>query len=62
RACPPEDCGGTPGFQNLLTTLKHPLTNEYQDTINWLDHPFSPSHFDLPHHQDLLARLGQVWT
>ncbi|MBL4771809.1 MAG: SEC-C domain-containing protein [Planctomycetes bacterium] len=61
RACPPEDCGGLPGLENILKTLKHPLTDEYQDTINWLGGGYSPSHFDLAHHQALLTRLGQAW-
>ena len=36
RACPPEDCGGTHGYERLLTILadrKHP---EYADTKTWL--------------------------
>ncbi|MCK9421831.1 MAG: plasmid pRiA4b ORF-3 family protein [Bacteroidales bacterium] len=24
RRCPPEDCGGIPGYQNILKTLKKP--------------------------------------
>ncbi len=61
RACPPEDCGGIAGLENIIETLKHPLTDEYQDTIDWLGGGYSPSHFDFPRHQDLLARLGRVW-
>jgi hypothetical protein len=29
RRCPPEDCGGIPGYENILKTLKHPGTPEY---------------------------------
>lgn len=36
RACPPEDCGGYPGYENLLKILKNPRDEEYQDMCIWL--------------------------
>ncbi|MCP5021131.1 MAG: hypothetical protein GY930_05080 [bacterium] len=61
RACPPEDCGGIAGLENIIETLKHPLTEEYRDTVDWLGGGYSPSRFDLDRHRDLLARLGRAW-
>lgn len=46
RACPPEDCGGTPGYEELLATLRNPADEEYQSTIEWLGGPFDPEAFD----------------
>ncbi|MCL2346609.1 MAG: plasmid pRiA4b ORF-3 family protein, partial [Desulfobulbus sp.] len=36
RACPPEDCGGTPGFQGILEILAAPDDPEYAELIDWL--------------------------
>ena len=36
RACPPEDCGGTPGYSNLLEIIGDSSHSEYQETIDWL--------------------------
>ena len=32
RACPPEDCGGPWGYEDLLDTLKHPKREDVQGT------------------------------
>jgi hypothetical protein len=36
RACPPEDCGGAPGYFNLLETLHNPTHPEYEEIVIWL--------------------------
>jgi hypothetical protein len=51
RACPPEDCGGVPGYERLLETLSKPRTEEYRDMVAWLKghaknyFPYKPDHF-----------------
>ena len=37
RACPPEDCGGTSGYEDLLATLANPDDPEYNEKKNWFD-------------------------
>jgi hypothetical protein len=52
RACPPEDCGGEGGYDELVSVLKSPGTEEYKDMVSWLKghaknyHPYRPDHFD----------------
>jgi hypothetical protein len=46
RACPPEDCGGIPGYEDLLMTISDPDDEEYEDTIEWLGDDFDPEFFD----------------
>ncbi len=46
RACPPEDCGGVWGYENLLTIIKNPKHEEYEDRIEWLGSEFDPEKFD----------------
>lgn len=47
RACPPEDCGGTLGYQNFLTVIRNPDDEEYQSTLRWVGGSFEPEAFDL---------------
>lgn len=37
NACPPEDCGGFPGFQSLKEIIADPDHEEYDSMIRWLD-------------------------
>ena len=37
RACPPEDCGGTFGYEKLLHILKTPSEEEHDEKKMWLD-------------------------
>lgn len=51
NACPPEDCGGVGGYDDLQSVLKNPNHEEYEDMREWLlldeDEEFDPKHFDL---------------
>lgn len=46
NACPPEDCGGIPGYEHLLEVLQDPAHPEYQEQ-QWLleDLDFDPTFF-----------------
>ncbi|MCK4797538.1 MAG: plasmid pRiA4b ORF-3 family protein [Spirochaetes bacterium] len=46
RACPPEDVGSVPGYEELLEVLKDPQHEEYQEFIDWLGGKFDPEQFD----------------
>jgi len=37
RACPPEDCGGVYGYENLLRILADSTHEEYQERKEWID-------------------------
>ena len=47
RACPPEDCGGTRGYESLLSTLKDKNHPEYNEMMEWLGGHFDPEFFDI---------------
>ena len=36
NACPPEDCGGVPGYMHLLEVLNNPQHPNYEDMRDWL--------------------------
>ena len=46
RNCPPEDCGGTWGYQDLLHTISNPKHEDYESMIEWLGGEFDPDYFD----------------
>jgi len=55
RACPPEDCGGVPGYERLLTVLADPGDPEHAELTEWLGAPFDPAAFDVAAVDYLLA-------
>ncbi len=46
RACPPEDCGGVWGYEELLEAIKNPDDSKYQDLRDWIDDDFEPELFN----------------
>lgn len=47
RACPPEDCGGPWGYENLLQAIEDPSHPEHEEMLEWLGGEFDPEAFDL---------------
>ncbi|WPL17160.1 Site-specific recombinase XerD [Thiorhodovibrio winogradskyi] len=47
RACPPEDCGGIWGYQELLETLSDPKNPDYEEMLEWVGGEFDPELFDI---------------
>lgn len=47
RACPPEDCGGIPGYQRLLEAVGDPDHPEHGALSQWLGDGFDPDRFDV---------------
>ncbi|MGO8700486.1 MAG: plasmid pRiA4b ORF-3 family protein [Limisphaerales bacterium] len=46
RACPPDDCGGPGGYQDLVKILRNPRHEEHNSMKEWLGRPFDPEAFD----------------
>jgi hypothetical protein len=46
RACPPEDCGGTRGYEHLLNVLSNPRNPEHAEMVEWVGGSFNPEAFD----------------
>ena len=47
RSCPPEDCGGTFGYENLITIINNPEHEEYDEMMEWLGDYFDPKEFNI---------------
>jgi hypothetical protein len=57
NACPPEDVGGVPGYEELLSTLADPAHEEHESMRRWIGYPFDPAAFDLNFVNRLLAYI-----
>ncbi|HEY1932080.1 MAG TPA: plasmid pRiA4b ORF-3 family protein [Acetobacteraceae bacterium] len=47
RCCPPEDCGGPWGYEELLAILADPDHPEHEERLEWLGGEFDPEEFEV---------------
>lgn len=57
RACPPEDCGGTPGYFDLLIALSDPDHENHDTLLEWVGGKYDPGAFDVAATDRALKRL-----
>lgn len=57
RACPPEDCGGFPGFERLREALADPDHEEHDELTDWVGGGYDPAAFDLVATNSTLQRV-----
>lgn len=56
NACPPEDVGGAPGYEEFLAALADPGDPEHEDLKEWIGGSFDPTAFDI---DEVNKRLNQ---
>jgi hypothetical protein len=47
NACPPEDCGGIPGYYEMLSALANPRHPCHAERMEWIGGEWDPEWFDL---------------
>jgi hypothetical protein len=57
RNGPPEDCGGVPGFYDLLAARADPSDDNHADAVAWLD-DYDPGAVDELHIKYALCRIA----
>jgi hypothetical protein len=57
-ACPPEDIGGIPGYEDLLEAIKNPNHPEHAEHLEWVGDDFDPDAFDVDEINGLLRAVG----
>ncbi|MEO8652794.1 MAG: plasmid pRiA4b ORF-3 family protein [Ramlibacter sp.] len=55
NACPPEDIGGAPGYEEFLEALRDSSHPEHRETKEWIGGDFDPAAFDIA---EVNARLN----
>lgn len=64
RACPPEDCGGIIGYEELLQILADPDHDERGERLEWLGlnsaDEFDPAAFDVAEANEVLSDAAKV--
>lgn len=46
RACPPEDVGGTPGYERFIEAVSTPRHPERKELLAWVGGKYEPNKFD----------------
>ncbi|MBL9138782.1 MAG: plasmid pRiA4b ORF-3 family protein [Verrucomicrobiales bacterium] len=57
RACPPEDCGGVMGYEDLLEALRNKKHPEHVAMKQWLGRPYDPESFSADKVNRFLAKI-----
>ena len=57
NACPPDDCGGIPGYYNLLEVLADPMHPEHAQLKGWIGGKWDAEQFDLDETNSHLKKL-----
>jgi len=57
NACPPEDVGGAPGYEEFKQAIADPTHEEHDDYLVWVGYKFDPAAFDLARVNAQLQRV-----
>lgn len=57
RACPPEDCGGTWGYQQFLEIIQDPEHEEHEEMLEWVGGFFDPEDAELDEANYQLSKM-----
>jgi Plasmid pRiA4b ORF-3-like protein len=59
RNCPPEDCGGVWGYDDLVQALQKPGTPRQEELLEWIGGEFDPEAFDVGEVNRRIRRSGR---
>ena len=59
RACPPEDCGGVPGYFRLIEVIADPSDEEHAELTEWVGGEFDPERLDTQRISRALAGIAR---
>ena len=61
-ACPPEDVGGAPGYEEFLEALDDPSHERHAEFVEWHGETFDPNVVDTEAINAQLRRLAKRWN
>ena len=57
RRCPPEDVGGSYGYQHFRAVMRNPRHEEHEELREWIGGDFNPEAFDVAETNEALERV-----
>ena len=58
RACPPEDIGGVPGYENFLEIMNDPENEEHEEMRDWYgSDDFDPEYFEMEKINEIFKKI-----
>lgn len=60
RRCPPEDCGGFPGYYEFLNNIASKQNMKRKAAFDWYGGPYDPDNIDARHIITALSHLGNA--
>ena len=57
RRCPPEDCGGIPGYYEFLNNIASKQNKKRQAALDWYGRPYDPDEID---EQQIITALNRL--
>lgn len=58
RACPPEDCGGVWGYEEMLAALADPEHEDHEQMLEWVGPDWDAAEFSVQWTDAALRSLG----
>jgi len=59
RRCPPEDCGGLPGYLEFIENIASKRGKKAKDALEWYGGPYDPDHIDEQNIATAFERLAK---
>ena len=57
RRCPPEDCGGVPGYYEFLENIASKQNKKRKAALDWYGAPYNPDEIN---EQQIIANLNRL--
>jgi hypothetical protein len=57
RRCPPEDCGGPPGYFDFIENIVHKHSKKAKEALDWYGGPYDPDDID---EEQIKLTLGRI--
>jgi hypothetical protein len=62
RRCPPEDCGGPPGYFDFIQNIARKQSNKAKEALDWYGGPYDPDDIDVEQINVTLGRIASYCT
>jgi pRiA4b ORF-3-like protein len=62
RRCPPEDCGGPPGYFDFIENIARKRSNKAKEALDWYGGPYDPDDIDVEQISITLGRIASYRT